>query len=100
MVALFLDLRVSLIVLVLILSGRAEGQNKQGGQIKGIVVDVTGGALQGLLRVLLPPANTLITRMTADYNGTFQSSTLRPGSYTLIAWMQGFRARRLAVVVR
>lgn len=52
------------------------------------------------MRVLLPSSNTLITRFTTQQNGTFQSDALRPGSYTVIAWVQGFHARRVAVDVR
>jgi len=52
------------------------------------------------VRVLLPSSNTLITRVTTQQNGTFQSDTLQPGWYTLIAWVPGFRARRLGVAVR
>src|SRR5262249_47865886 len=101
MLALFVTPRVRLLALALVVSGQVEGQIAPRGQFRGIVVDPNGeGLREGFVRVLLASSNTLITRLTTQQNGTFQSDTLGPGSYTLIAWVQGFRARRLAVAVR
>ncbi|MCX6902848.1 MAG: carboxypeptidase-like regulatory domain-containing protein [Verrucomicrobia bacterium] len=65
-----------------------------GGQVRGAVVDPGEYPLPGAyVRLLRQDLNLLAARGTADHTGTFHT-TVAPGAYTLIAWMQGFRARR------
>jgi hypothetical protein len=67
-----------------------------GGQIRGAVVDPGEYPLPGAyVKLLRQDSNVLAARGTADHTGTFHT-TVAPGAYTLIAGMQGFRARRFA----
>ena len=69
-----------------------------GGQVRGTVVDPGEYPLPGAsVRLLRPDSNLLAARGTADQNGTFHA-TVAPGAYTLVARMQGFRARRVTSI--
>jgi hypothetical protein len=41
----------------------------------------------------------LLARAKTDQSGAFQTGVLNPGSYTLTAWVQGFRARAWSAVI-
>jgi hypothetical protein len=69
-------------------------------QIRGVVIDATGAGLPGAsVRVLQSESNAELSHATADHDGVFQIGNLEPGSFLLTAWLQGFRTRRVAVVV-
>jgi hypothetical protein len=53
----------------------------------------------GFIRVYQTPSNTLITRLRVEPDGGFQTGQLQPGSYVVVAWVQGFSARRSSVVI-
>jgi hypothetical protein len=63
-------------------------------------VDATGSVLPGsFIRVFQTPSNALVTRFRAESDGSFQTGRLQPGSYILVAWVQGFSTRRLSVAI-
>ena len=68
-------------------------------QVRGVVVDVTGAAIGGATVRLLKSVSEEAAHATATKSGRFQLETVAPGSYVLVAWQQGFRSRRLTVVV-
>lgn len=70
----------------------------QGG-IKGQVVDASGGAISAAIRVVHPDSNALVLRLQARENGSFETSSLAPGVYSLTAYAQGFRRRELQNIV-
>jgi hypothetical protein len=92
------------VLITLAVAGLAQAQAQDhhvtGGQIRGVLDDPAGAALGGgSVRVLESPSNRLETRAIADDYGRFQTGMLNAGSYTVIAWMQGFRAGRFVVSV-
>src|ERR1044071_834380 len=89
-----------LLTLGLLVLPQAEAEPEGGGLIRGILTDATGAVLPGgFIRVFQTSSNALITRLRVEPDGTFQTEQLQPGSYTVVAWMKGFSARRLSVVV-
>ena len=95
------DVIFILIVIALTVPVLAQDQPARGGRVKGILIDPSGVAAGGgLVRVLEPESNRFVTRANARADGEFHTETIQAGSYTLIAWLQGFRAHRSAVVVR
>jgi hypothetical protein len=69
------------------------------------VQDLEAAALKGLIgtsneplpgasiRVLQAESNLLVARANSDKTGAFEVGGLKPGSYTLTAWLGGFRLR-------
>ena len=89
------------ILLVLALFVPTQGEDaKAAGQIRGVLIDATGAELPGgLVRVFQTPSNSLVTRVRTEPAGWFQVGGLQAGSYILVAWVQGFSARRSPVVI-
>ena len=89
-----------LLTLGLLLLAQAQGEPGGGGLIRGVLTDATGAVLPGgFIRVFQTPSNALITRLRVEPDGGFQTGQLQPGSYIVVAWVQGFSARRSSVVI-
>jgi Carboxypeptidase regulatory-like domain len=89
-----------LLTLGLLLLAQAEAEPEGGGLIRGVLTDATGAVLPGgFIRVFQTPSNALITRLRVEPDGVFQTGQLQPGSYIVVAWVQGFSARRSSVVI-
>jgi hypothetical protein len=68
--------------------------------IRGTVVDVTGGALRSVsVRVLKSESNLLVSKVNSDEKGFFEVDSLTTGSYTVTAWVSGFRLGRWEGIV-
>jgi Carboxypeptidase regulatory-like domain len=88
--------RVWLLAFVLISSSQvvASGQ-----QIRGAIVDPNGASVAGASVRLLGLRTGAAADVTADESGKFQIGIGIPDNYVLKAWRQGFRNRRVPVVV-
>jgi hypothetical protein len=86
-------------ILALAFAAQAAG-TATSGQVRGVVIDASGGGLRGALVRLVQDSSVLGAQARADQDGVFNAVDLKPGTYTLIAWLQGFRARRAGVVIR
>jgi hypothetical protein len=65
-----------------------------------VVVDATGAAIGGATVRLLKSVSDDVAHVTAANSGKFQFETVAPGRYILAAWQQGFRSRRIPLVLR
>lgn len=61
------------------------------GQIHGTVRDQTGGAIAGATLTITNVAGGVTRNLTADGNGMYSASDLRPGTYTARATFPGFQ---------
>ena len=73
----------------------ALGQAPASGSIEGIVRDAESGELLPLVNIRL--ADTLVGAST-DFDGTFELTGLRPGTYVLLASYVGYEEERLEQV--
>jgi hypothetical protein len=73
---------------------QADAVGTQGG-VRGHVVDASGGAIPALIRVIRPDNNAVVIRLKAQDDGSFATSALNPGVYSLTAYAQGFRRREV-----
>ena len=90
----------ALVMALLATASHGESQALARG-VKGVAVDATGAGLPGaLVRLLDSASNAVITRGSADSEGKFQIGAVPSGSYTVVLWVQGFRARRVPAVIR
>jgi len=69
------------------------------GRFQGTVVDVAGGGVRAVIRVLQQPAGSVILSFNATDTGAFQTDHLPPGAYSIIFFSPGFRRRELRNVV-
>ena len=69
------------------------------GQLQGRVMDVSGSAISASIRVIDPGTEAVVLQFGAEEDGTFKTSPLPPGVYSLTALETGFRRRELRVVV-
>jgi hypothetical protein len=75
-------------------------QDLEPAALKGLIGSPWGEPLpQASIRVLQAESNLLVARATSDKTGAFEVHGLRPGSYTLTAWLGGFRLRVWSDVV-
>jgi hypothetical protein len=83
------------LILLLGLSGVANGQGSVSGNAQGTVKDPQGGALPG---VMVNAVSTALVRgkmtTTTDAGGTWRFPALPPGTYAFEAELKGFRAAR------
>jgi len=69
-----------------------------GGQIKGVVVDESGGPILAFVRVIETSSGAVLARMRASETGTFQTDILGAGSYTVTVGLNGFRRRDITKI--
>ncbi|MBS1827077.1 MAG: carboxypeptidase regulatory-like domain-containing protein [Acidobacteria bacterium] len=60
-------------------------------RFQGHITDTEGAAIRAIIRVLDPRTNAVIQQFDAKEDGTFQTSPLPPGAYSLTAFASGFR---------
>ena len=93
-------LNVGAVLLAVFLAAATADQTPDGA-VRGVALDATGAGLPGaLVRLLDSASNAVITRGSADSEGKFQIGAVPSGSYTVVLWVQGFRARRVPAVIR
>jgi iron complex outermembrane receptor protein len=83
------DLLLILPVLVLMGVGVAQAQ-QNAGMLTGMVVDPTGGAVQGATVMARNESSAATTRASTDAGGKFSISNLAAGNYTVEVSLPGF----------
>jgi hypothetical protein len=71
-----------------------------GYQIRGTIVDNAGAGAGGASVQIIDAKFQAVARATADATGTFSLDIPASGSFVLRVWLQGFRSRRLPVIVQ
>src|SRR5690606_6945094 len=81
-----------------LIPGASAAQTLTTGAISGVVVDDSGRPLTEVLLALEDSAGGTSRSVTADREGRFHFSELRPGTYALTAERIGFTPRRLGSI--
>ena len=75
-------------------------QSPESATIRGMLVDVSGGALSGAsVRVLESESHIVVAHVISNQAGTFEVGPLKPGTYDMTAWLPAFRLRLLSKLV-
>src|SRR5450759_3296040 len=80
----------SLFLLILAADGLAIAQISSGGSVRGIVRDEQGGVLPGVTISATSPSSIRPSMTVTDAQGGYRLIDLQPGTYTLVAELQGF----------
>lgn len=74
--------RLLLVVSLMLLAGRLQGQDASTGALRGTVFDPSGGQIAGATIVLVNAATGLRYSVTSDAEGRFALELLPPGDYS------------------
>src|SRR5690349_20661148 len=89
--------RIAMLLAMTLVTGPVYAQ-EQRGSIEGIVKDSSGAVLPGVT-VSLGAATGAKLETTSDAQGVYRFPSLAPGTYTMTANLQGFRAGNVDGVV-
>ncbi|PYX96457.1 MAG: hypothetical protein DMG71_05835 [Acidobacteria bacterium] len=74
-------IRLLLVVVLMLLAGRSNGQDASTGALRGILFDPSGGQIAGATVVVVNSATGLRYSVTSDAEGRFALELLQPGDY-------------------
>ena len=95
-----LPMRVLAIAVILAAAWPAAAQSTLG-TLRGAITDPQGGIVPGAAVVVTDEATGVSREVVSDGEGLFEASNLRPGTYTVVATLTGFKkVQRTGVLLR